>query len=661
MIGDLQEFVDACWKDVLSMVNETAVYIDHAAAECLHWYTGDKAYITLKDAGAISVHELSVDNLRNVQAKGAKKAVIISTSKNACIYQNTLKLIIDKNNFEKCIIICTVNQTILNYTSVSPNCEENENSYDALKRDILYWMNDRTISKNANVTIMFKPIFVACLKKNVFVTPPFGNLTASDFEVLSTDSIFSDTIKHLITSFHHLFSYYNVKQDIYSLGKMSNYAANELNRFSTMMNKSNSRMKTRKISVIFVDRLLDLSTMCSYNSESILGRILCTLPHLPHHSNDIAVLMDNLSLKSEKCSLSLIVPGCLASNNEELMDILFNKKQEIVLLMLNKMLIDMSTSNESPKSHKILTRISVHSLEKNIKKFRDTESLESLSNNSKKLQLMSAVVQALKSNKTAKIEFIISLEKLILQNLAVSGDSSSVLSQFSNIIKTRITRGLDMENLLVLLIYLYALAGPDIKFSDIHENELKTALNTAIYEDIKNSSNVESTNELSAYYQTLLLLRATDDEATREASVKMTEQIMEMLHKTSLQRQSLKKYRQVINKSNPHNMAQHVGILERFVRDLLDRTSYMPDLGFIDTVPSLYKYLVGDNEVHHPCDSPWVIIYVLGGITPDEIRTIENIQKTKEVTSPIITIGGTRLLNPQEVVDKILLSYIKNI
>lgn len=62
MFGDLQDFESVCWKEVLSMVNEAAVYIDHPAAECLHWYTGDEGYISLKDAGAISVHELALYN-----------------------------------------------------------------------------------------------------------------------------------------------------------------------------------------------------------------------------------------------------------------------------------------------------------------------------------------------------------------------------------------------------------------------------------------------------------------------------------------------------------------------------------------------------------------------------------------------------------------------
>lgn len=63
MFGEIHEFAGICWKEILSMVNDAAIYIDRAAAECLHWYTGDRAYLTLKDAGAKSVHELALYNL----------------------------------------------------------------------------------------------------------------------------------------------------------------------------------------------------------------------------------------------------------------------------------------------------------------------------------------------------------------------------------------------------------------------------------------------------------------------------------------------------------------------------------------------------------------------------------------------------------------------
>ena len=64
MFIDLQKFNEVCWKEVLSLVNGSAVYIDNAAAECLHWHTGDKAYLTLKNSGAYSVHELALYNFR---------------------------------------------------------------------------------------------------------------------------------------------------------------------------------------------------------------------------------------------------------------------------------------------------------------------------------------------------------------------------------------------------------------------------------------------------------------------------------------------------------------------------------------------------------------------------------------------------------------------
>ena len=83
-----------------------------------------------------------------------------------------------------------------------------------------------------------------------------------------------------------------------------------------------------------------------------------------------------------------MVPGCLANTKKELMEILLNKKQKDVLLTLNKMLIDMATSKESPKTNKISSRITAHSLEKGIQKYRDAESVESLCNNSKNLQVM---------------------------------------------------------------------------------------------------------------------------------------------------------------------------------------------------------------------------------------------------------------------------------
>lgn len=82
-----------------------------------------------------------------------------------------------------------------------------------------------------------------------------------------------------------------------------------------------------------------------------------------------------------------MVPGCLATNEKNFMDLLLHKKQKDLLLAFNKMLAELSTVNESPVKTKLATRVSAHSLEKLIHKFRNSENIESLTRSSKTLQV----------------------------------------------------------------------------------------------------------------------------------------------------------------------------------------------------------------------------------------------------------------------------------
>lgn len=149
------------------------------------------------------------------------------------------------------------------------------------------------------------------------------------------------------------------------------------------------------------------------------------------------------------------------------------------------------------------------------------------------LQVVLGIIQALTSEKTSRLELLISLEKLVLQNIAVSRDSTSVLGQviivfdflycqylhcflqghtfsfeyfqFSNIIKTREKRGLDTDNILALLVHIYALAGTEIQFSLQQEQQLEEAIIDAIFEDITKLKENTMYNKMSMYQQTLLL------------------------------------------------------------------------------------------------------------------------------------------------------------
>ena len=93
--------------------------------------------------------------------------------------------------------------------------------------------------------MMFKPIFIACLKKDVFVTPPFGNLMPSIDEQCADD--YEAEVDFLISSFHSLFSHYDVQEEIYSLGKFSNYIAEKLENLTAAVN----RRKVNYLIIIF--------------------------------------------------------------------------------------------------------------------------------------------------------------------------------------------------------------------------------------------------------------------------------------------------------------------------------------------------------------------------------------------------------------------------
>lgn len=76
----------------------------------------------------------------------------------------------------------------------------------------------------------------------------------------------------------------------------------------------------------------------------------------------------------------------MASNDKSLMNTLIMKKQKEMLIAMNKMLNDIFSTKENLKS-KLTTRISAHSLEKLVNKFKDTDNLDAITESSKKLQV----------------------------------------------------------------------------------------------------------------------------------------------------------------------------------------------------------------------------------------------------------------------------------
>ncbi|XP_050462921.1 sec1 family domain-containing protein 2-like isoform X1 [Cataglyphis hispanica] len=655
-VSYLERFLADTWHDIANLVRESAVYIDHAATECLHWHTGGRMYSFLKDAGAVSVYELTMYNFRYVKVQNCKKATIISTSTNPAFYQRTVKMIMEKNAFNYCTIVTAAHPTILSYDDAVSL--EDRVDYIKLKRDVKSWMSFNQQSQDCLVTILFRPIFITSIDDGLFVTPPFGDLLSPLNSELP--KISECAVDHLVSLFNSLFAYLNLKEDIYSMGKFSEYVAEKLETLPAAVNRRNNSMgiKRKGVSLIFIDRALDLCTPTSNNTESLLARILCTLPHLPHHCNDVTINMSSLFCGSQEL---FEVPGCLAagSKDKNLTSILITKKQKEVLITMNKILIDIFPTKENVKP-KLATRISARSLEKFVNKFKDIDNLRAITESSKELQVVLGIIQALTSEKTSQLDLLISLEKLVLQNIAISRDSTSVLGQFSNIIRTREKRGLDTDNILALLVHIYALAGNEIKFSPQQEQQLKEAITDAVFEDIVKLNKNPVNNKMSVYQQTLLLIGVADDQSTKGTSAKVAERIMNILHEIAQQRAFLQDYTSLMSKSSSQEIVQRVGILQQLSADIFHPDRYeIPDLQqrSLSLLSAGFNLFSKGRAKHHPCDNDWVIIYIIGGITPEEVKEAkENISLFNPNCQ--ITLAGSRLLNPLDIVDKYLLSLI---
>lgn len=85
--------------------------------------------------------------------------------------------------------------------------------------------------------VLFRPIFISSIDNDLLVTPPFSDLLPSLNDTLMKDSEY--TVNHFVSLFHSLFTYLNLKEDIYSMGKFSEYIAEKLEILPAAINRRN--------------------------------------------------------------------------------------------------------------------------------------------------------------------------------------------------------------------------------------------------------------------------------------------------------------------------------------------------------------------------------------------------------------------------------------
>ncbi|PNF41889.1 Sec1 family domain-containing protein 2 [Cryptotermes secundus] len=665
MVMTLFQFSQMGWREICKKVKKAVVYIDNECAECLHWNGG---LMLMMRAGALTVKEFSA--FESDKEKEHKKAVFILSSPVFGTTKVILQDIIQNSSFDYCVLITSANARVHHFAKYGGHQEGIHDMFifHALEEEMLEWMGNKSYA----VEVIYSPLFIVPLTEMMFLTPTFRNvfpitdahiarireLQRSQHKVVKSQSLDSlssvelthlpleaqISVHHLVGCLHTLFTQLEIREDIYSLGHLSGLVANQLE----ILPEANNRRKTaaNHCSLILIDRTLDLASVTTHDTESLLDRILAVLPRLPGHSSDVAVNMSPVCDAKVSSPLGNIVlaPGCLAHPNIDLcsqvLEWLVNKPQKDILLSLHHHLSTLAPGGGSDRIGK-LTRVTPHSIDKQVALFRGHK--EAIYQCSGLLQQALAVTQTLRAPRSSQLDTIVSIEKLLVQNLGCAKDGVGILSQVTQLLRTRRERGLLMRDILGLLIHLFSLAGTDFLFPAMEQSHLLNALKLALYED---------RGQLQGNLSELVNSMAENDFA------EIAGDIFSKLQYIASARKALVRYRTLLSRPTPSHPLTYHSLLHQLMADVLHPDCPdLPDLtckstGLKDLLKSGFSLLLNRPRQQHPLDNPQLIVFILGGITAQEVKLVQDMVISSGQQTQVL-VGGTRLLSPNDTVEAI--------
>ncbi|CAH2096040.1 unnamed protein product [Euphydryas editha] len=648
----LKQFSKACWSEVYNRIIGAVVFLDDYSAECLHW---DGGLFNLITNGAVAVKSLSPFECAK---KNQKKAVFITQATNTQL--QTIHQIISNSDITHCIVISCVSFEIVyleinNGKDVSDTVLAEKAQAEAtnqLENLLINWVG----KQQCVVEVVYIPLFTISPTNVVFLTPPYRNLYPTYDEKLTPDTPSFDLyslsrderflVRSLASSLNNMFGSMNMKEDIFYMGAFSSLIAGILENSPICVTRRKNC--SNPVSLILVDRTLDLCGVTSHSTESVLDKVMAVLPKFPGHSNDVAVDMSslceaNIFTKGSYLDEVQLSPGCLFHANDDscvqTYDHMINKSEKEVMFDLYNKLSKLDVQ-KSP-GPKVLLKVTPQSIEKIISASKGNYDI--IIKHLGLLQQGLGVVQTLKSPKLSELQLLMSLERQVQQNLAASRDSTSVLNQISHLIKARKQRNLSLENLLALLTHVYSLVGTEVIFNKQHEESVQESLSVAILEDHKSLFACEFEHPM-----------------TLEKSQAIAKKIMDRFKEISQMRSILQKYNSVIKPCETGTGHEYRGVLQQLVEDLVDTDRpEMVDLrhrneGIKDLLRSGLNILTSKKKTtKHPLDNSTVILFVVGGITAEECKQLHRSIITSGVDN-VVLIGSTKFVTPIEAMKDVL-------
>uniref|UniRef100_A0A8C1WR80 Sec1 family domain containing 2 n=1 Tax=Cyprinus carpio TaxID=7962 RepID=A0A8C1WR80_CYPCA len=638
----VMSFPGQTWEKVLSKVKKAVVFMDDRCSESLHWNGGAAL---LFEAGARNIKQFS-----SFEAGGQNepKAVFVVSTVLKGKTADIIKDIISFSHFQYCVVFTTVPHSIhLLANNVTTDLEGNP-VFDQFEEKLCEWMGDM----NYTAEVMHAPVVFAPLTQQFHLLPAFSEIfpllevdleainekrpekkrfgSLMDVDMHSLPPELQIQIKSLASALSALFEFIGTREESFSVGPMSRLIAGELASHPQAKNRRKSA--PNKASIVFIDRTLDLTGAVGHHGDNLVEKILSVLPQLPGHVTDIQVDMLELThLKKTADTKGILAPGCLAQNQSATARLLWETmlvaKQKEAVMEVRRQLVE-AASKENLPIKMSLGRVTAEQLCSYVQLFRD--SWGALESHSGVLQLGLAAAQALRHPALPRWDACLAFERLLLQALGDS-DLAEVLKQLLPIIKSSESgtdsSELSVDDLLVLLVYVYSVAkeacpgGADKeKHVEKVENELIGALTLRLTRQTSLSPLLQEIT--GKWWNTKcrhIFLRTPFAVFCCCCCVQAT-------------------YRPLLKQ-----------VLEEIFHP--DRRE-CPDVehmsgGLTDLLKTGFSMFMKVTRPH-PSDHPLLFLFLVGGVTPSELRLIREVVSTHKSGTQVLVMS-TRLLRPSDV------------
>ncbi|VVC97546.1 unnamed protein product [Leptidea sinapis] len=372
MSSPLKEFNKNWWIEVYNRIIGAIVFIDDCTAESLHW---DGGLFNLLQGGAVGVKSLSPFEFG---LKEQHKAVFLTQATSNQL--QSIKDIVSNSNFTHCILISCASLDVV-YLELNEGKDVTDvitsgKAVSEATKELERMLKDAIGKEQYAVEVIYIPLFSITPTNVLFLTPPYHNMYPKYEGRLTPDSNSVDlyslshnersAIRRLAGGLNSLFESLSYREEIFYMGQFSSLLAGVLENSPVCI--ARKKTCTTPISLVIIDRTLDLCGVTSHSTESVMDRMIAVLPRFPGHSNEVAVDMTPL------CQVTVVShpddiqmsPGCVYHANDDsclqTYDYMINKSQkEVMLDLYNKL-----SKLDLPKSPglKTLLKVTPQSVEK---------------------------------------------------------------------------------------------------------------------------------------------------------------------------------------------------------------------------------------------------------------------------------------------------------